>query len=72
MKIPKYIDDALIKRTEAARKVVKYDSIITDFIIKNRINANPDDYNSGRQMHISPYASEQAIRQVILSHKKGE
>lgn len=35
MKIPKYIDDALVKRRKAAIKLWDYDSIVTTFINNN-------------------------------------
>lgn len=35
MKIPKYIDDALVKRRKATIKLWDYDSIVTTFINNN-------------------------------------
>ena len=68
MKIPKYVDEALKKRTKAAIIVSKNDAIITDFINKHNIDANSEDYCGGVEMYANPYESEDAIRQAIENH----
>lgn len=68
MKIPKYIDDALIKRRKAALKLMDYDGAVTDFIEKNQIDVNSEDYAGGVEMYSNPYDSEKAVRQAILNH----
>lgn len=40
MKIPKYIDKALHKRTSSACKLLKYDEIVTNFIDKHHIGVD--------------------------------
>lgn len=70
MKIPKHIDDALVKRRKAAIKLMNYDGIVTDFIEKNQIDVNSEDYSGGVEMYSNPYDSEKAIRQAILNHNK--
>lgn len=47
MKIPKYIDEALRKRTSCACKLLTYDEIVTDFIDKYHIDVNSEDYGGG-------------------------
>lgn len=71
MKIPKYIDEALHKRTSCACKLLKYDDIVTNFIDKHHIGVDFEDYDGGCEMFLNPYDSEQAVRQAILNHNKG-
>lgn len=70
MKIPKYIDEALKKRTKSACKIIEYDEIITNFIDKYNIDVDFEDYNGGCEMFLNPYDSEEAIRNAILNHYK--
>lgn len=70
MKIPKYIDEALHKRTSSACKLLKYDDIITSFIDKYHIGVNYEDYEGGCEMFTNPYKSEEAVRQAVLNHNK--
>lgn len=70
MKIPKYIDEALRKRTSTACKLLVYDEIVTNFIDKHHIGVDFEDYDGGCEMFINPYDSEQAVRQAILNHNK--
>lgn len=59
MKIPKYIDEALHKRTSSACKLLKYDEIVTKFIDKHHIGVDFEDYDGGCEMFLNPYDSEQ-------------
>lgn len=68
MRIPKYIDEALIKRRKTAVKLANCDEIVTDFIIKHNIDVDFEDYCGGAEMYSNPYASEQAVREAILKH----
>lgn len=68
MKIPKYIDDALVKRRKAAIKLLDYDSIVTTFINNNQLDVDFEDYDGGCEIFLNPYDSEQAVRQAILNH----
>lgn len=70
MKIPKYIDEALRKRTSCACKLLTYDEIVTDFIDKYHIDVDFEDYDGGCEMFINPHDSEEAVRQAILNHNK--
>lgn len=70
MKIPKYIDEALSKRRKAAMELNKYDAVVSDFIIKNQIDVDIQDYGGGVEMYFNPSESEQTIRQAILNHNK--
>lgn len=68
MKIPKYVDEALKKRTKAAIIVLKNDTIVTDFINKHNIDVNSEDYCGGVEMYANLFESEDAIRQAIENH----
>lgn len=70
MKIPKYIDEALKKRTKSACKVLEYDEIVTNFIDKYHIDVDSEDYEGGCEMFTNPRDSEQAVRKAILTHCK--
>lgn len=70
MKIPKYIEKALQQRENSACKLIKADTIITDFIIKNNICAESYDYCSGVEMYCNPYESANRIREAILNTEK--
>lgn len=70
MRIPKYIDEALKKRTQYARKLLECDDIVTNFIDKYHIGVDFEDYDGGCEMFVNPYESEEAVRQAILNHNK--
>lgn len=70
MRIPKYIDEALKKRTRYARKLIECDNIVTDFIDKYHIGVDYEDYDGGCEMFFNPDESEEAVRQAILNHNK--
>lgn len=70
MRIPKYIDEALRKRTNAAYKFMDYDCIVSDFIEKNGIELDPMHYRLGCESILNPDSSENAVREAILAHKK--
>ena len=72
MKIPKYIDDALKKRTKAAEMFNQYDWIISDWIDKHGLSDDIDtaDFHGGVESVINPEVSEANIRLAILA--KGE
>ena len=68
MKIPKYIDDALKKRTKAAETFNHYDFIISRWIDKNGLYDDIDtaDFHGGVESIVNPDVSEQNIREAIL------
>ena len=70
MKVPKYIAEALEKRANFAYKFNHYDYIITQFIIKNRINAEEYDYCGGCESIVNPSTSSERVYQAILNSKK--
>ena len=70
MRIPKYIDEALRKRTNAAYKFIDYDCIVSDFIERNGIELDSMHYGLGCESLVNPDNSEEAVRKAILAHEK--
>lgn len=68
MKIPKYIDEALRKRTKAAYKLIEYDCAVSDYIEKHNIPVDTADYRLGCEMLFDPNISENSIREAIINH----
>lgn len=68
MKIPKYIDDALRKRTKAANAFQEYDWIVSNWIDKHGLEDDIDsaDFHGGVESIVNPDVSEQNIRNAIL------
>lgn len=69
MEIPDYIDKLLTKRADLAAELMAVDGEITEFIINNHIDVSTDHYCSGAQMYIEPYASADAVREAIRTHR---
>lgn len=67
MKIPKYIEKALERRTRAAIQLINADIVVTNFICKHGINAEEFDYCTGYEIYANPEASAERVRQAILS-----
>lgn len=65
MKIPKYIDEALKRRTKAADAWFYNDLVISEFIDKYNLKVDCADYHNGVEGIINPYESELRIRDII-------
>lgn len=65
MKIPKYIEEALIKRRSYAFKLDKQCRIIDRFLSKH--NINPDDacWLTGVEIYVNPDMAEEEVRRAI-------
>lgn len=70
MKIPKYIDNALKKRTEYAFLLDKYMGIVDNWLDKNGIVCETCDTHTGCEIYCNPMESEMRIREVIENHNK--
>lgn len=70
MRIPKYIDEALRKRANAAFRFRQYDDVVSKFIEQHNIDVNFEDYSGGVESIFDPYGSEKAVREAILLHKE--
>lgn len=72
MRIPKYIDEALRKRANAAFKFRQYDDVVSEFIKQYNINVDFEDYCGGVESITNPYESANAVREAILAHKNNK
>ena len=66
MKIPKYINDLLNKRTKCANDFLYFDHKISEWIEKNGIDVPLEDYGTGARSLFEPEDSAETIRQCIL------
>lgn len=69
MRIPKYIDEALRKRANAAFSFIQNDAIVSAFIEKNRIELDSMHYGLGCESILNPDSSANAVREAILAHE---
>lgn len=69
MNIPKYIEEALKKRTKAAEMFNHYDWIVSEWIDKNGLDEDIDssDFYGGVESIVNPKTSEANIRLAVLS-----
>lgn len=67
MKIPKYIDDALKKRTKAANGFNRYDYVVSEWIDKHGLAGFVDTscFHGGVEAIVNPEDAEREIREVI-------
>lgn len=72
MKIPKYIDEALKKRTKAANVFNHYDGVVSDWIEKSGLadDIDPSDYHGGVESIVNPEESEIAIREAAVKKER--
>lgn len=70
MKIPKYIEKALIKRAKCAGAFVEADCVVSNFLDKHGIEIDNSDYWSGAEALCNPWDSVNRIAEAIA--KKGE
>ena len=69
MKIPKYIDQALKKRTKAAEAFTEHDWTVSEWLDKNGVadDIELEDFHGGVEAIVNPRECEQRIREAILS-----
>jgi len=65
MKIPKYIEHALIQRRKSAIRFTKLDSIISNYCDKHKIEAESIYCHS--ESLLNPYEAEQEVKEAILA-----
>lgn len=70
MKIPKYVDTALKRRTLYAERLDNVMRIVDEFLDKNEIECESYDTHTGVEIYCNPYDSESRIRECI--EKAGE
>lgn len=72
MRVPKYIDEALRKRANAAYKFMDYDCIVSDFVENNGIELDHTHYGLGCESLLNPDSSANAVREAILAHENNK
>lgn len=65
MKIPKYIDEALKKRTRYACKLDDAMQLVDHWLDENNIECENYDTHTGYEIYANPYSSELRIREAI-------
>lgn len=65
MKIPKYIDEALKKRTRYAYKLDDAMQLVDKWLDDNNIECENYDTHTGYEIYVNPFSSEQRIREAI-------
>ena len=65
MNLPKYIDEALTKRTKYACKLNDAMNVVDDWLDKHNIECESYDTHTGCEIYINPFSSEQRIREAI-------
>lgn len=65
MKIPKYVDTALKRRTLYAEKLDNAMYIVDEFLDKNKIECQRCDTHAGVEIYCHPRNSERRIRACI-------
>lgn len=70
MKIPKYIDEALKKRTKYALMLDEQCSIVDRWLDKNGIKCPLEDTHGGAEIYVNPEDSEASIRNCIRNKEE--
>lgn len=65
MKCPKYIDEALTKRTKYAYKLDAAMQVVDKWLDENNIECENYDTHTGYEIYVNPFSSEQRIREAI-------
>lgn len=70
MKIPKFIDEALKRRVNAAIRFIESDCIVSAFIEKNEIEVDTANYGLGYDTLLNPERSAAEVREAILKKEE--
>ena len=70
MDIPKYIDNALKRRTKYALLLNEQMFIVDKWLDENNIQCELEDTHGGAELYINPQCSELRIRQAIKETHK--
>lgn len=65
MKCPKYIDKLIDRRARLARELLMTDYTLSEWIDKNGIEVEPEDYFGGCEVYCNPDDCAERIRQAI-------
>lgn len=69
MKIPKYIDELIDKRTKYAEKLSEVSSELDDWLMKNNIPVGSDYTLTGCMIYSESATAGELVRQDILNFK---
>lgn len=72
MKIPKYIDELIDKRTKYAEKLSVVSAELDDWLMKNNIPVGSDYTLTGCMIYTEPSTAGELVRQDILNFDKGD
>lgn len=67
MKIPKYIDTLLKRRTKLAKQLDAVCWELDDWLDKNDIEPDSACYHTGVETYVNPDSAEREVRRAILS-----
>lgn len=70
MKVPKYISQAIERRTKSAEVFMHNDWIISKFIDDNHIAVEDYDYHGGCESIVNPTTSAARVYSAIINHKE--
>ena len=65
MRIPKYMNDLLEKRTKYAIKLQYICSEVDEWLVKNNIEPDEACYLSGCEIYVNPCIAEDMVRRAI-------
>ena len=66
MKIPKYIDELLKKRTKLANRLDIVCGELDDWLDSHDIEPDSSCYHTGVETYVNPSSSEKEVRRAIL------
>jgi hypothetical protein len=65
MKIPKYIDKLIDRRSRLASALIDVCGELDDWLEKNGVDTEMEDTRGGVEIYVNPYSSAERIRQAI-------
>ena len=65
MKIPKYVDAALKRRTKLANQLMNACCIVDDFLDRNSIDPDCSSWLTGVEIYVNPKEAELEVRRAI-------
>lgn len=68
MKIPKYIDTLLKRRTRLANKLIRASAELDEWLDKNGVEPDSLFYHTGICIYTEPDSAERGVRSAIKEH----
>lgn len=69
MKIPKYVNELLKRRTKLASKLIDVSFELDEWLKKNDVEPPDEDWCDGVEIYANPYAAEKSVRKAIEEKK---